>query len=205
MTREEFFVQLEEHFDVLNPHEREIVTQLLKILALKETNQSPPQNPSLEEWMRLTPIERGKWLLNEEQHHQAWLTQKFHELQAGWVVVMDEQVIRFGVSFSEAPTDDELYAEATKLGKYPLLFFNNTLFAIEEASSAWNATIYMGDFYPTLPITLENQAVSLTLDADFDTGASLDICTGWNLLESQGIVTLMLEDVLGQYMVEPEK
>ncbi len=183
MTRKEMFVQLENHFDALNPYEREIATQLLKILALKETNQSPPQNPSLEEWRRLTPTERGEWLLNEEQHHQVWLTKKFQELNAGWMMVMDGQVIRFGVSFSDAPTDDELYAEATKLGKYPLLFFNNALFAIEEVISAWNATTFTGDFYPTLPITLENQAASLALDADFDTGALLDICTGWNLLE----------------------
>ena len=196
MTRKEIFVQLEKHFDILNPNEREMATRLLKMLALKETNQSPPQNPSLEEWVRLTPIERGERLLNEEQHHQAWLTQKFHELHAGWVVVMDGQVIRFGVSFSDAPTDDELYTEATKLGKYPLLFFNDTLFAIEETSSTWNTTIYKGDFYPTLSIRLDNQAASLTLDADFDTGAFLDVCTGWNLLESQGLVTPMPEDVL---------
>jgi hypothetical protein len=43
---------------------------------------------------------------------------------------------------------------------------------------------------------LENQEVSLTLNADFDTGASLDICVGWNLLENQGLVAPMPEDVL---------
>jgi hypothetical protein len=128
MTQKEIFVQLEKHFGTLNLYEREIVTQVLKFLNLKEANQPPPQNPSIEEWIRLTPTERGEWLLNEEQCHQAWLTQKFHELQAGWIVVVDGQVIRFGINFSDAPTDDELYAEATKLGDYPLLFYSNYFF-----------------------------------------------------------------------------
>jgi len=46
------------------------------------------------------------------------------------------------------------------------------------------------------PVVVESQEASLALDADFDTGALLDICTGWNLLETQGIVTPMPEDLV---------
>jgi len=87
-------------------------------------------------------------------------------------MVVDGNAAAFGESMDTYPNDDEFLKLCQKFGKYPFVFFNPLILAIEEPASAWHPTVLaVNDFYPARPITISGNAGSHLIEADFDTGA----------------------------------
>lgn len=130
------------------------------------------ENWTLEEFKRLSPEERAarKCQLKEKNH--AWLQEKFSTLNAAWVVVVNSEVIAFGESLKNKPMPPQLLEICQRTEKFPFVFVNDKLIAIEESVSAWHNTIQPGDYYPTLPITLNSASGTIEVIGDFDTGCS---------------------------------
>jgi hypothetical protein len=151
------------------------------------------QNPLFEVAAHLSLDERSQRLQELTEGNRVWLERTCNELPAGWLMVIDGKVIAHGRTLQEFPEEKQIEAVGRQTGKFPLLFIHPSLVAIEEAT-AWHATTTSGDSYPSLPLTLENGAVSLSLTADFDTGA-VDIFTDGDWLESQGLIQIAATDV----------
>jgi hypothetical protein len=98
------------------------------------------QNWTLEEFERLSPEERAmlKWRLKEKNH--SWLQEKFSTLGAAWVVVVDGKVIASGNSLRKKPMPPQLLEICRRTGKFPFVFVNDKLIAIEESVSTWHDT-----------------------------------------------------------------
>jgi hypothetical protein len=130
------------------------------------------ENLTLDEYERLSPKERGmlQWRLKEQNH--LWLKNKFSELKAAWLVVIDGEVIDWGKSLKNLPMARQNVEVSQRTGKFPFVFINDDLMAIEESNSAWHATNDPGDYYPTLPVTLSSASNVVELVGDFDTGSS---------------------------------
>jgi len=150
------------------------------------------ENPPFDLAAKMSPQERGRLLQELEQLNRRWLERKAAELGARWLLVVDGEVIRFGKSFTDTLSDDELISVCRKRGKLPLLFF--PLRPVEEAIR-WHATQYASDAYPTLPLRISNGSVSLELIADFDTGAS-EVYLDAETLEQRGIIRITEADAI---------
>jgi hypothetical protein len=123
----------------------------------------PNRNLSLEERIA------AKRLLKAD--NREWLLQKFKELRAGWLMVVDGQVIASGATLSDYPTPEQLLAVCHRTGKFPFLFINENIMVIEESGCAWQLTNVSDDFYPTIPIKFRFEQVTKTVVGDLDTGA----------------------------------
>jgi hypothetical protein len=200
MTKEEILVELEKRIGPLDEKAREAVSATVELIEQAPSPQSlvpkpkfQGENPPFAVTAQLSLDERSQRLQELIEQNRAWLERKCHELPAGWLMVIDGEVIAHGHTLQEFPESEQIEAVGQQTGKFPLLFIHPSLVAIEE-TTAWHSTATPGDSYPTLPITLENGAVSLSLTADFDTGA-VDIFTDGDWLESQGLIQITATDV----------
>jgi hypothetical protein len=130
------------------------------------------ENPSPESFRKLSFDERGA--LNEQlqEQNQQWLAEKFAELNAAWLMVMDGEVIASGDSLRSYPRIEQIQEVISRYGKQPFTFINDLFVAVEESHSQWHTTKYPNDFYPTVSVTLRTDSGSVALVADFDTGAA---------------------------------
>jgi hypothetical protein len=90
------------------------------------------QNISVAAYEALAEDEKFKFLDKAENENTEWLREKFRALRAAWMMVVDENVAAFGESMDTYPNDDEFLKLCQKFGKYPFVFFNPLLLAIEE-------------------------------------------------------------------------
>jgi hypothetical protein len=130
------------------------------------------ENVAPEEYRKLSIEERGNLKLQLKEQNREWLEEKFSSLQAAWIMVLDGEVIAFDDSLDSYPQIEEIREISSRHGKRPFIFINDLFIAIEESSLNWHSTVYRHDFYPTVTITLRTLTESLTVAADFDTGAS---------------------------------
>jgi hypothetical protein len=130
------------------------------------------ENLTLEEYERLSPKERGMLQRRLKEQNHLWLKKKFSELKAAWLVVVNGEVIDWGKGLKNLPLAKQNVEVSQRRGKFPFVFINEDLMAIEESSSVWHATKDAGDYYPTLPVTLSSASNVVELVGDFDTGAS---------------------------------
>ncbi|MGH7596181.1 MAG: hypothetical protein ACREOI_07505 [bacterium] len=130
------------------------------------------ENLTLDEYERLSPKERGMLQRRLKEQNHLWLKNKFLELKAAWLVVIDGEVIDWGKSLKNLPMARQNVEVSQRTGKFPFVFINDDLMAIEESNSAWHATNDPGDYYPTLPVTLSSASNIVELVGDFDIGAS---------------------------------
>jgi hypothetical protein len=131
--------------------------------------QSP--NPGLGQYLELSEEQQLELWQAARQENLDWLTRKFTELRAGWIMVMDGEVTRYGASLGDFPSDEELTRIEHASGKFPFVFLSDDLVAAEEHTAGWLALPAAGDFYPTLPLSLTGDAGTTSLVADLDTGS----------------------------------
>jgi hypothetical protein len=132
--------------------------------------------------------ERSRVMQELEDRNREWLEQKCKELAVHWLVVVDGQVIAHGgPGLRGLAIDERVPTVGQQTGKFPLVFIHPTALAIEETS--WHATATAGDFYPTLSLQLETGGVSISLTADFDTGA-YDLYADADRLEGEGLISV---------------
>jgi hypothetical protein len=122
--------------------------------------------------------------------NREWLLQKFNELRAGWLMVVDGQVIASGATLSDYPTPEQLLAVCHRTGKFPFLFINEKIMMIEESGSVWHLTNIPRDFYPTVPVKIRSDKATAAIVGDLDTGAiptfvDYDFLIGQNLIQPQ--------------------
>lgn len=145
----------------------------------------PNRNLSLEERIAV------KRLLKAD--NREWLLQKFRDLKAAWLMVVDGKVIASGKKFSDYPEPEQILEVCHRTGKFPFLFINEDVLAIEESSSAWHSTVDPDDFYPTIKVKFRTHTGAATVVADFDTGASA-IFVDYVFLVKQNVIQLKAQE-----------
>ncbi len=147
------------------------------------------QNLTLDEYDSLLEEQQLRYSANVEERNREWLQQKFDELRADWLFVVDSEVILHG-KMRDYPLTDELDSLCKRVGKVPFLFANPCRLIIEEVS--WHRTSIGDeeDFYPAIRVSLSppTGVVTITEDGDFDTG-TVDIYADHNWLIDKELLT----------------
>jgi len=117
-------------------------------VAHKGTLQFSGENHPFDPNRQLSLKERAANKLRLKNQNRAWLLQKFKALRAAWLMVIDGQITASDRTLSDYPTSEELLEVCHRTGKFPFLFINDEVLAIEESSSIWHPTIEPEDFYP---------------------------------------------------------
>lgn len=93
---------------------------------LEFVGENPPFDPN-----RNHPFEeRAAAKRRLKAQNREWLLQKFKELRAAWLMVMDGQVIASGTKLSQYPKKKQILAVCHQTGKFPFLFINEMVLAI---------------------------------------------------------------------------
>jgi hypothetical protein len=188
MTVDEILAEVEKRMGALDERTKQAVTLALQLAEQHGLPKWQGENPTWDEWQRMSEEERQAVMDELEQRNRVWLEWMRRTLQAEWLLVVDGKIVRYGASWNEYPSDDALEALIQQLGKVPLLFAADPL--IEE--TAWSPTRYPDDFYPTLSVTFQGLAgQGITLVADFDTGSRHTFADA-DLLQRQGVIHLLL-------------
>jgi len=145
------------------------------------------ENISLEEYEQLPDDEKVRHAADAQERNREWLEQKFKELQASWLMVVDGEVVAYG-SPKDYPSEEEFLELCHRTGKLPYVFDNPFELLIEE-SCGWHSTVYQTDYYPTVSVTLSSAQASLAVEADLDTGARA-VYVDVNLLLSAGVLAV---------------
>jgi hypothetical protein len=187
LTVDEILAEVEKRMGALDERTKQAVTLALQLAEQHGLPKWQGENPTWDEWQRMSEEERQAAMDELEQRNRVWLEWMRRTLQVEWLLVVDGKVIRYGASWNEYPSDDALEALIQQLGKVPLLFAADPL--IEE--TAWSPTRYPDDFYPTLSVTFQGLAGQrITLVADFDTGSRHTFADA-DLLQRQGVIHLL--------------
>ncbi len=154
------------------------------------------RNLSIEKYKRLSDGERGYFHTLAREENKSWIESQLQEHRAGWLVVVNGRVIVHGRSLDDYPDEAEIRGICEKTGKFPFVFVNNGLLAIEESETTWHQTVHPDDYYPTLGLRFLSldRARSVELVADFDTGA-LSTFSELDQLVSSEIIETSLFDV----------
>jgi hypothetical protein len=142
---------------------------------------------TLEQYRKLSIKERGEHQRQLKAKNRKWLDEKFANLHAAWLMILDGEIIAFGDSLKDYPSTDKIREIGLRHGKRPFLIINDLLVAIEESGVAWHPTVYRNDYYPTVHLVLHNDSASLKITADFDTGAASSFAD-YDMLLSHSII-----------------
>lgn len=145
-------------------------------------------NLTLKEYESLNETEKMKLQSILLERNGNWLNQKFQELNAVWITVVDGEIETFSSDIDKYPNETDLLEICRKKDKFPFIFINQGLLAIEENSSNWSKTVYSDDYYPTAKILIDSSNSSLKIAADFDTGTS-EIYMDMARLISEGLIS----------------
>lgn len=152
------------------------------------------ENLTLEEYESLDE-DKKVWLQSTLwKENETWITQKLQELNAAWIAVVNGEVERYSADLAEYPQEPDILEIYEKRGKFPFIFINKGLLAIEEGSSGWSRTVYPDHHYPTAEIQIESSHLTLRLTADFDTGSS-ELYANMDLLIYEGLILHSRRDV----------
>jgi hypothetical protein len=145
------------------------------------------ENPPFDPNRAFSFKERAAEKRRLKAQNREWLLQKFKELHAGWLMVVDGQVIATGATLSDYPDPEQILEVCHRTEKFPFLFINEDLLAIEESGSAWHPTIDPNDFYPTVNVKFRSNVGTIDVIADLDTGAGA-IFVDYDLLANQNVI-----------------
>jgi hypothetical protein len=150
---------------------------------LEFVGENPPFDPN----QKFSFEEKAAAKRRLKVQNREWLLQKFKELRAGWLMVVDGQIIASGATLSDYPDPEQILKVCHRTEKFPFLFINEDLLAIEESGSPWHPTKDPNDFYPTVNVKFRSNSGIATVNADFDTGASA-IFVDYTLLVKQNVI-----------------
>ncbi|MEW6606095.1 MAG: hypothetical protein AB1414_01405 [bacterium] len=145
------------------------------------------QNLTLEEYSSLG-IDKKMYLESTLlENNMDWLNQKFQELDSAWITVVNGEIVTYSPDLSEYPQETDILKICKEKGKFPFIFVNNELLAIEESSSRWSKTNQQDDYYPTINIQLNSSNLTSKFIADFDTGTT-EIFVDMDRLITKGLI-----------------
>jgi hypothetical protein len=136
ITVDEILAEVEKRMGALDERTKQAVTLALQLAEQHGLPKWRGENPTWDEWQRMSKEERQAAMDELEQRNRVWLEWMRRTLQAEWLLVVDGKIVRYGASWNEYPSDDALEALIQQLGKVPLLFAADPL--IEE--TAWSPT-----------------------------------------------------------------
>lgn len=145
------------------------------------------ENLTLEEYSSLAIDEKMYLKSTLLENNMAWLNQKFQELNAAWITVVNGELITYSSALAEYPQESDVLKICKDKGRFPFVFVNNRFLAIEETSFQWSKTVHPNDYYPTVPIQINSLNLSLRFIADFDTGAG-EIYVNMARLIAEGLI-----------------
>lgn len=151
------------------------------------------ENLTLEKFESLEEKEKTEIKSILWEKNRDWLSQKFHQLNAAWLTVIDGEVITFSSDIDKYPQESDVLHICQKKGKFPFIFVNEWFSMIEESSSAWARTtnpLDPNDYYPTVEIQISpsRSTSGINLIADFDSGA-VEVYLDMDRLISEGLIT----------------
>jgi hypothetical protein len=103
------------------------------------------------------------------------------------------QIIASGATLSDYPEAEQILEVCHRTGKFPFLFINEDLLAIEESGSAWHPTTATDDLFPTVKSKFRTHTGSADMVADFDTGASA-VFVDYDFLIKQKVIQLKAQE-----------
>jgi len=119
-----------------NLREAKQKVQISAEVAHKRTLQFIGENHPFDPDRQLSLKERAANKLRLKNQNRDWLLQKFKALRAAWFMVIDGQITASGKALSDYPTPEQLLEVCHRTGKFPFLFINEEVMAIEESNSA---------------------------------------------------------------------
>lgn len=154
------------------------------------------KNISFDEYKNLSYEDRKQLHLSAFEENKDWIQSKIKEYHAAWIAVVDGIVMSFSDRIDNYPSDYQVAEICQNTKKFPFIFVNETILAIEEIGLGGSEAKYENDTYPTLGITIfnSNQTNSKPMIVDFDTGA-LGVFIDFDLLLSAGIIEETLFDI----------
>lgn len=154
------------------------------------------KNVSLDSYKNLSHEARKQLHLSAFEENKDWIQNKIKEYHAAWIAVVDGIIIAFSDRIDDYPSDDQISEICQETKKFPFIFVNDAILAIEERGLGWSETKYENDTYPTLGIIIfnSNKTNSKSMTVDFDTGA-LGVFVDFDLLLSAGIIEETFFDI----------
>jgi len=201
MTTETLIKKVRDELGPLHLQSEQAVAAAMKILQNAQAESSVQtaekkfvsRNITPEEYVALLPAERRRYFSEAKKQNHRWIENQFENLKAKWIMVIEGQVIKHSATLDDYPDDEEFETFCDKTGKYPFIFFNPLVFAIEELATTWHKTKASGDSYPALSITLSGNSNRFETRADLDTGAIDSYCS-FELLKSRGVIKTYLKE-----------
>ncbi len=161
---------------------------------LEESRKFEGENPTLSEYEKLSLQQQCELQDAAAKRNESWIREKFTELNATWLFVIDGDVIAYGSDLSSYPEDDFIDSICQQTGKFPLVFIDEHELLIEEGT-VWHTTSRENDWYPTLELTISEQLASVNIIGDFDTGARM-IFADFEFLQTAQVVKLRRAQVV---------
>ncbi|MBI3950074.1 MAG: hypothetical protein HY314_06430 [Acidobacteria bacterium] len=151
MTKEELLIELERRLGPLDQKTRGVVSVTVDLIQQSQSSptasvpepQFQGENPPYPVAAQLSLEDRARVLNELEERNRDWLRQRCQQLGAGWLLVIDGDVMLHGPTLDNYPTDEELLNLYQRTGKLPLLFVDDRLLAIEETAT-WSFHIKRG-------------------------------------------------------------
>ena len=153
---------------------------------LEESRKFEGENPTLSEYEKLSLQQQCELQDAAAQRNESWIRQKFAELNATWLFVIDGGIIAYGSDLSSYPEDDFIDSICQQTGKFPFVFIDECQLLIEEGTG-WHTTNRENDWYPTIELTISEQSSPVNIIGDFDTGAIM-IFVDFEFLQTAQVV-----------------
>lgn len=203
MTTETLIEKVRKELGTLDVPVEQAIAATIKIMQSVKAAPAPSfseekfvgRNITLKEYAELPLEEKSRYHDEAEEINQRWVEAQLQKHNAKWIMVIDGQVVKYGATMKNFPNHEELVALCNSTGKYPFVFFNPRVFAIEELATSWHSTKEPNDAYPALSISLLGNNNHVETEADLDTGA-IDCYAPLDLLQTNGIVKIQSEDVV---------
>ncbi len=201
MITETVLKQVRDRLGPLNGQAEQAVAEAVEIIRQMSEPPSAPitedsfkgENVSLDEYESWSDDQQRRYQVEAKKANANWIERKLQELNAAWLIVLDEKIVAHGPALRTFPHEEEFEKLCEKTGKFPFVIFSPRIFLIEE-SAPWHTTKLSGDAYPTLHINLKTNATATELEADFDTGA-VDTYLDLDLLVQRGLIKVKRIDI----------
>ena len=89
---------------------------------LEESGKFEGKNPTLSEYEKFSLQQKCELQDAAAKRNKAWIRNKFAELNATWLFVIDGNVIAYGSDLSSYPEDDFIDSICQQTGKFPFVF-----------------------------------------------------------------------------------
>jgi len=101
---------------------------------LEESPEFEGENPTLSEYEKLSLHQQCELQDAAANRNKSWIKQKYSELNATWLFVIDRDVVAYGSDLSSYPEDEFIDSMCQRTGKFPFVFIDERELLIEEGS-----------------------------------------------------------------------